>query len=267
MTAGAASLFDRETALEPLADGVWRAQVDRSWFVTTGPNGGFMAALAVRALEASAGRPARSLTLHYAAPPDEGPIEVACAVERVGGTSTFTTLRFTQEGAVVALGLGVAAGWRDDEPQFNDARMPEVPGVEAATPFAVDSERVPAYLSKYDVRRALGDFGVADQPAVLGAWIRAADGRALDAPLLAAMADALVPPAFLRTGFGVAVPTLDLTLHFRAPVPLGAEWTLGVFESRVAAGGVVEEDGRLFAEDGTLLIQSRQLAALRSRRS
>lgn len=267
MTAGAASLFDRDTALEPVGDGVWRGTVDPSWFVTTGPNGGFVAALAVRALEAATGRPARSLTLHYAAPPSEGPIDVACTVERVGGTSTFTTLRFTQGGAVVVLGLGVAAGWRDDEPEFNDARMPEVPGVGEATPFAADRESVPVYLSKYEVRWALGDFGVRDQPAVLGAWIRAADGRALDSPLLAAVADALMPPAFLRTGFGVAVPTLDLTLHFRAPVPAGAQWTLGVFESRVAAGGVVEEDGRLFAEDGTLLVQSRQLAVLRSRRS
>ena len=263
MTAGAAVQFDRDTALEPLADGLWRGRVDPAWFVGKGPNGGFIAALAARALEAATGRPARSLTLHYLAAPGEGPLDVACTIERVGGTSTFTSLRMSQEGEGVALGLGVAADWRPDEPRFSDARMPDLPGVEEAQPFPVDHDRAPVFLRKYELRWALGEFGKPENPARLGAWLRTAEPRALDAPLLAAMSDALMPPAFLRTGFGVLVPTIDLTLHFRAPVPEGAEWALGVFESRLAAGGVVEEDGQLFAHDGTLLLQSRQLAILR----
>jgi acyl-CoA thioesterase len=266
VTAPTASEFDRDTALEPVGEGLWRGRVDPSWFVTTGPNGGFIAALATRALEAATGRDARSLTLHYLVAPAEGQIDVAIAVERTGRTSTFASLRMTQEGRTVALGLGVAAEWREGEPEWADARMPDVARPADAPPLPTDHPRTPVFLRKYEVRWAVGEFGRAEDPARLGAWLRAADGRELDAPLLAAMTDALMPPAFLRTGFGALVPTIDLTIHFRAPRQAGARWALGVFESRVAAGGAVEEDGQLFGEDGILLAQSRQLAVLRGPR-
>ena len=89
-------------------------------------------------------------------------------------------------------------------------------------------------------------------------------GRALDALALVAMSDAWVPSVFARVGRPVAVPTIDLTVHLRAglPRPDVGEWCLGVFRSRVAAEGFVEEDGELWAPDGVLLAQSRQLAVL-----
>ena len=63
------------------------------------------------------------------------------------------------------------------------------------------------------------------------------------------------------------VPTIDLTIHFRAPVPLdGAapdDWLLAVFHSHVARHGFVEEDGEIWSRSGRLLAQSRQLAIIR----
>jgi acyl-CoA thioesterase len=38
------------------------------------------------------------------------------------------------------------------------------------------------------------------------------------------------------------------------------------FESRLAAGGLWEEDGEVWSRDGRLLAQSRQLAMIRERR-
>lgn len=263
MTSEAAAGFDRDTALEPTGDGRWRGHVDPSWFVTTGPNGGFVAALATRALEAHTRRPARSLTLHFLRAPAEGAIDLSCTVEREGRTSTFTSLRLTQHGEAVALGLGVAAEWREDQPEWQDTPAPSVSPPDETPPLRAPAARLPPYFGKYEMRWALGDFRDPGGPARVGAWLRAADGRPLDAPLLAAMTDALMPPAFVRTGFGALVPTIDLTVHFRARMDGDAAWALGVFESRVAAGGLVEEDGHLFGEDGTLLAQSRQLAILR----
>lgn len=261
--AGTRPGFDADTALEQLGDGHWRARVDPSWFVTDAPNGGFMAALATRALEAVSARPARSLTLHFLEPPEEGPVEVFCTLERAGRTSTFTSLRFVQRDRTVVLGLGVAAAWREDQPEWDDVPMPGVPDLDDAPPFGPGQRGLPPYFDKYAMRWALGDFSRPEGPARLGAWMSAAGERPLDAPLLAAMTDALMPPAFLRTGFRALVPTIDLTIHFRAPAPAGERWVLGVFESRVAAGGAVEEDGTLFAPDGRVLVQSRQLAIIR----
>ena len=63
-----------------------------------------------------------------------------------------------------------------------------------------------------------------------------------------------MPPAFLKLGFGIRVPTLELTVHLRGPMPPGEhEWVIGRFSSRLAAGGTVEEDGELWSADGRLL--------------
>ena len=62
------------------------------------------------------------------------------------------------------------------------------------------------------------------------------------------------------------MPTIDLTIHFREPLPLvGAQsddWSLGVFCSSHARAGFIEEDGEIWSSDGILLAQARQLALL-----
>ena len=86
---------------------------------------------------------------------------------------------------------------------------------------------------------------------------------ALDHVAVTALCDTMVPAAFSRLGRVVAVPTLDLTIHFRAPLPPpGDGWALAVYRSGASAGGVWEEDGELWSRDGVLLAQSRQLALL-----
>jgi hypothetical protein len=84
---------------------------------------------------------------------------------------------------------------------------------------------------------------------------------------LVAYSDAWLPSAFPRLGRVVAAPTLDLTVHIRAPLPpagMGPEdFVLGVFRTRWATGGLWNEDGELWSPDGVLLAQSRQLALVR----
>jgi acyl-CoA thioesterase len=58
-----------------------------------------------------------------------------------------------------------------------------------------------------------------------------------------------------------AAPTIDLTVHFRAPVPVEGP-LLARFRSRFVRDGYFEEDGELWTRDGTLVAQSRQLALL-----
>src|SRR5919106_1804077 len=41
--------FDRETAVRPLGEGRYESRLDRSWWVHRGPNGGYLAAVALRA--------------------------------------------------------------------------------------------------------------------------------------------------------------------------------------------------------------------------
>ena len=253
--------FAADTALAPLSEGRWRAVVPEHWFIVTGPNGGWIAAVLTRAMAEATGRPPRSLSVHFLEAPAAGPVEIAVTTERAGGSTTFVSLRMSQEGRPVALGLGVCADWREGAPEWHDLEMPEAPPPEEA--FALDPERttVPDFMRNYAGRVVSGAPRQGESVPAIG-WIRTAEPHPLDAPLVAALTDAWLPAAFVRVSEPVMAPTLDLTIHFRAPLPADG-WALLVMRTGVGAGGVWEEDGEVWSHDGVLLAQSRQLAIVR----
>lgn len=227
-----------------------------------------MAAVATRAMSlAVTDRPPRSLTLHFLEPPAAGPLEVACTVERDGRTTAYLSLRMTQGERLVALGLATCAAWREGQPQWADAAMPDVAQPEACAPVPRDHPATPAFLVNYDSRVVAGRPG-GGRGSTIG-WLRPSAPRGRDPILVAALTDAWLPAAFARLAEPVVVPTIDLTIHWRAPASVeeGHPWTLGVFATRAGAGGVWEEDGELWSEDGRLLAISRQLAIVRRPRS
>jgi Acyl-CoA thioesterase C-terminal domain len=110
-----------------------------------------------------------------------------------------------------------------------------------------------------------GRLCVGAPEAVTGGWLRFADPQPLDAPALAMYADAWLPSPMPYLTRPAAAPTIDLTVHFRAPgvaAAIADEPVLAVFRSSTAAGGLFEEDGELWSRDGVLLAQSRQLGLL-----
>lgn len=264
--------FDRDTAVHALdpsvaGPGVYEGRIDRGWWVVRGPNGGYVAAVLLRALaaEVAAERAPRSLTVHYTAPPAEGPVRIDTRVERVGRSLTSVSGRMVQGDRLVALALAAFSVARRAE-GFDHAVMPEAPPPEACASFP---GVIPMH-ARYAYRWAVGSPpGSGGSEALCGGWIRLAEPRGLDAPLVAAYTDAWPPACFSwapdRESIG-PVPTVDLTIHFRAELPHpGAtpmDWCLAVFRSRLAAGGFVEEDGEVWSQDGVLLAQSRQMAVI-----
>jgi acyl-CoA thioesterase len=254
--------LDADTALEPLTPTRWRGAISNRWWVVRGPFGGYVAAFLTRAMVAAVDDPARrprSLTVHYIEAPVAGPVEVCAAVERAGRSSTAVSLRLEQDGRPVALALGSCAAWRDGEPEWA-AAAPEAPAPEACERL----ERVdpmPGFLDRFEIRPVGPIMG--DGAARNLAWLRLDPPRALDHLALTALSDGWMPAAFSKLGRPFGAPTVDLTIHFRAPVAAG-DWVLADYRSRFSAGGVWEEDGELWAPDGTLLAQSRQLALIRA---
>jgi acyl-CoA thioesterase len=262
--------FDTGTAVEALGDGRFAAHIDRGWWVVVGPNGGYLAAILLRALSAAVDDPARaprSLSVHYLRPPAEGPAAIETQLERVGRSLTSVSARLHQHGHLVALALAAFSPPWSGRRAYEDARMPEAAPPERCEPMA---HRIPIH-ERYEQRWAIGapPFSGAAH-ALCGGWIRPAQPRAVDALLIAAYADAFPPALFSRLSDWsetAGVPTVDLTIHFRDTLPrAGAaldDWTLGVFRSSVAREGFLEEDGELWSRDGVLLAQSRQLALAR----
>ena len=187
-------------------------------------------------------------------------------VERAGRSLTTVSARMLQQGRLVALALGALSKPRESL-AFDETRPPQVAPPDACPPL---EQRIPIH-ERYEQRLALGaaPFSGGDR-ALAGGWIRLADGpRAPDAALVAAYTDAWPPALFGRTRPGElagGVPTVDLTVHVRATLPVAAmtpdDFALVAFRSRLAREGFLEEDGEVWTRDGVLLAQSRQLAVV-----
>lgn len=104
-------------------------------------------------------------------------------------------------------------------------------------------------------------FSGADR-AETGGWLGLLEERPLDALAVAICADAWFPAPWPVLTELAPAPTIELTIHFRAPLPLPDSLLLGRFRSGLVRDGFFDESGELWAPDGTLVAQSRQLGLL-----
>ena len=258
--------FDSDTAVWDDGGGRFETRIDPGWWVVAGPNGGYIAAVVLRALALAVGDASRtpcSLTLHYTAPPIEGPAQIETRVERTGRSLTTVSGRLLQGDRLKALALAAFSKPRTG-PSLGHAPMPEVQPPEQCPSF----DKHIAIHHRYEHRWALGSqpFSGGSQ-ALCGGWIRLAEPRVNDALVIAAFTDAFPPALFSAVDddkLASGVPTVDLTIHFRTALPLAGaapdDFVLAVFRSHLARDGFVEEDGEIWGRDGTLLAQSRQFA-------
>lgn len=261
--------FDRDTAVEAVGDGLWRATVSDQWAVPRGPNGGYIAALMLRAMEGAVGDPERaprSLTLHYLRPPVPGQdATVHTTIEREGRTLTTVTARLVQDDRPMVLAIGAFA---NDFPTVADYATPAPdvgPAGELHTLAAAPG--VPPIALRAAMAPVFGPAPMSGgDEALTGGWLRLAQPREADAAVIAFYADAWLPSPFARLTTPAPAPTVDLTIHFRTRLPhpgmTADDPVLARFSSTTSHGGFFEEDGAIWAPDGTLLAQSRQLALL-----
>ena len=138
--------------------------------------------------------------------------------------------------------------------------MPEVPPPESLAPIVSSARAHRADARAARSRRAFGEPVRASSPhALAGGWMRLAEPRVLDAPLARAVLRRLAArrraaPARSPARPPGGMPTVDLTIHFRSPVPADArpdDFYLGVFRSRTLRAGFAEEDGEIWTRAGS----------------
>jgi acyl-CoA thioesterase len=256
--------FADDTAVEPLGDGRYAATIDPGWWIQRGPNGGYLAAIVLRAVLAevgSGGQAPRSLTLHFLRPPVEGSAEVRVEVLRQGRTLATVRAGLVQGDTTCIEALAAVGGPRPGI-EFDDAPPPIVPPPDLLEPPPSAPMEIPM-RARYSYRQGIGAVsGAGGGEALTGGWIRLADDDPVDHAAVAAFTDGWAPAVFARLAAPVGVPTVDLTIHFRHDVPHRPAWCLVRFRTRLATGGYLEEDGEVWSDDGRLLAQSRQLAAV-----
>lgn len=258
--------FDEASAVHQVAETKWSGVVQPDWDILGIANGGYLMAIAARAMsEATGGRTPVSVTAHFTRPVKAGPVEIA--VDPIKEGRTFSTMKAqlgSETGSVSLMGSFADPGRPDHEVTYIGASPPEIPPPEECVRLApaVDGPLPPPLVGRFDERIHPEDVGVlkgelTGVPMIRG-WLRLLDGEPLDPFTLLLVADAL-PPAIFNLDIPMGwTPTLEMTTHVRARPT--TEWLRCKFTTRFVTGGLSEEDGEIWDQAGRLVALSRQLA-------
>jgi acyl-CoA thioesterase len=263
-------LFEDASRVTEGPDGAFDARIDAAWYQGRGAFGGLVAAMLLRAMAAKSGadgRPFRTLTCHFCAPAEAGPVRIEVEVQRASSAVSHLTARMLQGDGVVAIATATRARARAVDVAYNDRVMPEAPAPEDT--HSLDLSRGgPVFAQHFDFRFAYGSapFSGASK-ALFGGWIQHHNPGALDAPLAAAYADAWMPAMFTRFTAMRPVATVALTYYFFTDFAPGIEEKAGdavlvTSRSEVCEDGYAEQSNEVWTRSGALVMTAVQLLAV-----
>ena len=255
--------FAAATAVTARDENTFDAEITAGWEIAGNANGGYLLAIAARAVTAATGRPDPvTITGHFLAPGHAGPATVAVDVIRRGARHATATFTMTAEERTLLVGvatttdLAAASG-----PTLVDATHPDLPSPDECAPLEPGDPLPPPFVGRVEIRLHPDDVPFRDgEPtgvARMRGWFRLRDGEPLDTVALVQAVDAFPPTSFnasLPVGW---TPTIELTAHVRRVPQPG--WLACAFVTRNISGGYLETDGEIWDASTVLVAQSRQL--------
>ena len=241
------------------------------WDIGGVANGGYLLALAGRAVSVATGRTPLSITARTICGPDSRdrsrspsarsrpadssrPSSTTCAVT-APASSAGSRCRANAPAA-----RSTTSGWR--HPTSRRTRTSTEATVPADETGAMGQR--PKLMDRLALRMRPGDadfrVGRPTGRDDVAGWFAFADGRPVDELAVLLAVDSFAPAVFNMLGNPSWVPTVELTVHLRAepdPGPLRCS-----MRSDVVTGGFLNEDGTIWDSAGHLVAQSRQLGLL-----
>jgi len=260
--------FERDTRVEG-GDGRYRAVLSEDWRIW-GPNGGYLAAIALRAVGREAGipRPA-SFSGHFLSVGRFDAVELQVEAIRVGKRSESFRVRMLQDGKPLLEAMvrtaAAGAGLEHDVATMPEVESPERLrnaeqlvadlglATEAPFPFWQNLEARPVWPERW---------AEPPQPRapIFREWLRFRPRDTFDDPWTDAarsllLIDTLSWPAAVQPhgrDHGFTAPNLDVTAWFHRSAP-GEAWLLADHASEIAAGGLMGTTARIWSPRGELL--------------
>jgi len=256
--------FATATAVQPAAAGQWLASIHLGWDIAGNANGGYLLAVATRALAAATGRPDPvTVTGHYLSPGQPGSVRITTQILKQGKRfATGTATMFSGARPLLAV-LGTLGDLSQAQgPELVEGAPPELPPPGQCVRLQPAGTFPPPFIGRVDLRLHPDDAAFAagrqsGRPLMRG-WFRLPAAEHIDSLALLCAVDAFPPTAFNARLPVAWTPTVELTAHIRASPAPG--WLRCRFSTRFVTAGFLEEDGEVWDSTGRLVGQSRQLA-------
>ena len=257
-------LLHEHCTLTQQRDGVYERTCDKTWWGHGALFGGYVQAVALaamaRALDNAAQSP-RSMTIHFLRPFSDGLLRVETTTERAGRSMSNISARMYSNDKLAGIAIANFGVWRE----FNEFRALAAPDVAPirSDEAAIDSPLGVPTHGHFDMFPRIGTFARGGGDAHVGGWVVQRELGVIDHLLIPVVADLWIPAAYHRWTVPSPAVSVDITTHFRAPLPCeDMPPKAPVFvDLRTAGsiGGYVDEDVNVFSASGVLLAQSRQM--------
>lgn len=273
--------FAIDTAIEG-GDGRYTATLSRDWEIW-GPNGGYIAAVLLRAAGAHSGlpRPA-TLAVHFLGSARFEEVQISTETLRAGRRSESIRVSMRQGDRPIAEAMAWTVSDDVAGPEHDWTAMPDAPGPEDLRPLkellAEEGETIFPFWDNLELRptrwltRAQWEVERPMEPRIRG-WFRFAPTPVFADPFVEAARVALLldtegwpaatqamEPAHSREWMA---PNMDLHVTFHKP-PDGAAWLLCDAHAPLAHGGLIGATATVWSPDGRLLGTAIQQMMLRN---
>lgn len=257
--------FARDSAVRRVSDDTWEAELSAGWCLGEIVNGGYVMAVAARALSAALPhKDPLTVTAYYLARAVPGPVQCVVEVLRTGGSVSQGMVKVIQKGEVKVQVIAIFT----DRNKLSGVdrvleKIPEMPTFDECwsapcPPGLTYRDRVLQKMTPANVGSLQGE---PDGSGRWLGWTAFADASTIDAFGLLMFADGFPPPPFTLYGPSGWVPTLELTVQIHGlptPGPLRC-----LFKSDIIKNGIVEEQGFIWDSADQLVVGCRQTAMLR----
>lgn len=255
----------RVARLTRVGTGRFRAWPDPRYWNQIGPFGGWLAAVALRAMRAEVAAEVlpRSVAVDFFGVLDADAFEVTVQVLREQRTVVAARAELAQRGRTCVSAMGMFGRQRHGPSLSGDSGLPPMPPPDRLASNTALHALAP-FVRQFDYRIAAGSPFEGAAAADTGGWLRFRDGDAPSTPeSLLLMADAWYPPIWATLSEPVPVTTLSMSVVFcnaralRPDVPMG--FVAARHRTRGMSDGYATEDGALWLPDGSLVLQTQQL--------
>jgi acyl-CoA thioesterase len=271
------------TSVTRVRDRIYCATISDAWSLAVAPQGGVVAAIAARAMEAELGTDQSLRSFHgvFASPVPVGAVEIEVHVIRSGRSISQVQATVRAEGAHA--GFTALAAFGHERPGFayTELEMPDVPPPEDCVSYRdppppesgfADEPTFPFWREVIEGRPALGHAPWDPSPrgaAEVATWFRFEhppldEHDGFDPLALLVAADMMPSAVFEKVGTEETdwfAPSVDLTVHL-ADLPTGA-WILNHNRAHYAGGGYASAESALWDPRGrngpTLLAWATQI--------